>query len=212
MKTKKSVVLVHGLWMNSLVMRYFGWYFRWKKYKVYYFGYPSMRNHLQQNVDKLAELIQRIPPETTSLVGHSLGGILCIEYLRQHEPINIDRCLLLGTPIRGSQIARHMSGKKWGQAMLGNSVNTLTADYSDKLDKRFGIIIGTGSKGLGQLFGPLQSPHDGAVSFHEAVPPDHIKRIVLPTSHSSMLLSRSVARAAVSFCDNGEFPEDIRVR
>lgn len=206
---KEAVVLVHGLWMNRWVMRYLGWQFRRRKIKVYYFGYPSMRNSLQENVTALQEFIATIPQESICLVGHSLGGIICTEYLQQVNAGKVQRCLLLGTPINGSGIAQYMSERKWGQKMLGESASVLTKIHAHKLDKRFGQLIGTGGKGLGQLFGPLRKPHDGAVAYHEADPGGQVQTIVLPVSHSTMLFSKMVARSAIEFCCKGGFPENI---
>ena len=51
----------------------------------------------------------------------------------------------------------------------------------------------------------LPEPNDGIVAVAETVIPGERDRIILPVSHSGMLVSRAVATQAAAFLRNGKF-------
>jgi hypothetical protein len=69
-----------------------------------------------------------------------------------------------------------------------------------------GVIAGSMSVGMGRIVARgLPVPNDGVVTIDEtrlACATDHI---VLPVSHSAMLLSKQVARQTAAFLNNGRF-------
>ncbi len=210
MKNKKTVVLVHGLWMNHWVMMYLGWQFKKNNFQVYYFDYPTVRGDLQQNAISLANFIQSLQLESACLVGHSLGGLVCLEYLSQYKPAQVQSCLLMGVPVHGSQVARSLLKYRIGRFLLGKSASALVAEHGHKLNESTALIIGTGGQGMGRLVCRLRPPHDGAVTYNEAYSGELIKNSVLAVSHTTMLFSKLVAKAAIQFCHHGEFPDDLR--
>ena len=68
-----------------------------------------------------------------------------------------------------------------------------------------GALAGDHSIGLGHLFTSLEGPNDGAVTVAETRIPGLRDHIVLPVSHSGMLLSAEVARQSVAFLGSGAF-------
>jgi len=204
---KPAVILIHGLWMNQWVMRYLGRFFKKAGFTTYYFGYPSRHQSLEANSIALASLIDTLPHKTINLVGHSLGGLICIDYMKRYGSGKIEHCVLLGSPVNGSQVANVMNKYRIGKKLLGICASDLSRSHqSISLDK-IGLVIGTGGKGLGRLISSLPFPNDGAVSFVEAKIKGVERQVLLPTSHSTMLFSRPVADAAVYFCQNGDFCE-----
>ena len=69
-----------------------------------------------------------------------------------------------------------------------------------------GTRVMEGHMTLGMLVAPeLPEPHDGAVAVEETRLPCARDHIVLPVSHSGMLLSQAVAEQAAAFLRDGRF-------
>jgi hypothetical protein len=68
-----------------------------------------------------------------------------------------------------------------------------------------GVIAGDWPLGLGRLVGALDGPHDGAVTVAETRLAGATDHIVLPVSHSAMVLSSAVVRQTVGFLRDGRF-------
>ncbi len=68
-----------------------------------------------------------------------------------------------------------------------------------------GVIAGNWPLGLGRLVGALDGPHDGAVTVAETRLTGATDHIVLPVSHSAMVLSSAVVRQTVGFLRDGRF-------
>ena len=66
--------------------------------------------------------------------------------------------------------------------------------------------FGTGRIGLGRFFAPeLPRPNDGVVSVEETRVPGMRDHVVVPASHTAMLVSAEVARHICVFLDSGKF-------
>ncbi len=68
-----------------------------------------------------------------------------------------------------------------------------------------GIVAGSVAFGLGRLFGALPGVNDGVVSLEETEVEGMAGRVVLPISHSAMLLSARVAAQVAAFLSGGKF-------
>ena len=205
----KAVILIHGLWVNSWSMLYLGRYLASKNFKPYYFKYPSVRSSKQQILALLNKYIDKIPEESLHIVGHSMGGLISLEYLQQENARKIQRCVLLGSPINGSQAADGLFRFKWGKTLLGKNADFLMSNLSFKYPDSMGMIAGTGEKGLGRLFADLEKPHDGAVTVNETKGEGLLHHLTLPVSHSSMLFSRKVAQQVEHFLNTGKFKNEF---
>ena len=67
------------------------------------FSYPSVRGTLDENADALAEFLQREGAEGAHVVGHSLGGVVTLRMLANHEEAPLGRVVCLGSPLTGSR-------------------------------------------------------------------------------------------------------------
>ena len=68
-----------------------------------------------------------------------------------------------------------------------------------------GVIAGTIGIGLGRMVGRLEKPHDGVVTVKETELPGINDHLMLPVSHSGLLLSRRVVKQAAFFLGHGRF-------
>jgi hypothetical protein len=117
----------------------------------------------------------------------------------------------MGTPFQGSYAARALGSHQLGTMALGHSLAEWFACNKPESypGREIGVIAGSNQFGLATFVAPdLPEPNDGAVSVAETELPGACDRIVLPVSHSGMLISRKVADQIASFLGNGHFKHE----
>ncbi|MFO1427368.1 MAG: hypothetical protein U1F11_10455 [Steroidobacteraceae bacterium] len=67
------------------------------------------------------------------------------------------------------------------------------------------MIAGTRPVGLGQFLARFREPNDGTVALRETRLPGTTDHLVLPVSHTGMLLSARVAEQCGQFLRDGRF-------
>jgi pimeloyl-ACP methyl ester carboxylesterase len=200
------IVLVHGLWMNGLVMLPLARRLERCGFAVTRHGYPSVRRGLRENARGLAAACEKSGARL-NLVGHSLGGMLIMTMLREHPQIKVHRVVLIGSPYANSAAAQGMARFATSRGLLGRTIQDWLRQPRPPVPDgvELGVIAGDVSIGLGRLFAHLPRPNDGVVMLDETHVPGAAASIVLHTSHSAMLVSPAVAHAACAFLKNGSF-------
>lgn len=203
-----AVVLVHGLWLAGWCMSLIAAQLRGAGFRTYSFSYPSVGDTLRDNATALRSFSDKVEGGTVHFVGHSLGGVVIRAMLGYCPPPRPGRIVTLGSPHGGSQVARELAHRSWGRNILGASMRDLLhgdIPASDLSKRDIGLIVGERPFGLGRLFADLPKPHDGVVAVNEAHWPGATDEIVMPVSHSGMLLSKTVAQAVCQFLRFGHF-------
>ncbi len=202
----ERIVLVHGLWMNGLTMLPLAWRLERCGFEVTRYGYQSVRLGLRENARRLAAICEK-SGAPLNLVGHSLGGLLIMTMLRDHPQIKVRRVVLLGSPYANSAAAQGMARFATSRGLLGRTIQDWLRQPRPPIPDgvELGVIAGDVSVGLGRLFTRLPRPNDGVVILDETHVPGAADSIVLHTSHTAMLVSPAVARAACAFLKNGSF-------
>lgn len=175
------------------------------------FSYPSMSGCTSDHAQSLLQFARSLEAERMHFVGHSLGGIVILRALEQADDLPPGRAVLLGTPLQGSRAAQGLARLPFGKAMLGPVVQEECVECTPrewKGSREVGIIAGSIGFGLGRLFAKLEAEHDGTVLVEETRLPGAKDHIVLPASHTSMLLSAEVAEQVVHFLREGRFKRD----
>jgi pimeloyl-ACP methyl ester carboxylesterase len=206
-KRTEAVLLLHGLWMNSFAMLYLSRALDDAGFATDALNYHSMRGTLSENVAALAGRVAETAADVVHLVAHSLGGIVALNYLEGAYDRRIGRVVLLGAPVGGSRAARAFADWPGGEWMLGRSIDIWLSDHRPQLDATMcvGAIAGSNPFGLGSVFMDLPGPSDGLVMVEETRLPGMSDHLVLPVSHSGMLMSHEVARQSAVFLRNGRF-------
>lgn len=202
------VVLVHGLWVHGIAMELMRRRVSRAGYRTLAYSYPSMRLTLTENATRFARCLRELSAERVHLVGHSLGGLIVLRTLELAGPLAPGRVVLAGTPFAGSFAARRLKRFRGGSTALGRSLTEWleTPHKKPEPEREIGVIAGSSPFGLGRLIVPdVPRPSDGVVSVEETRLPGMRDHIVLPVSHSGMLVSRSVARQICAFLRNGAF-------
>ena len=197
--TPPPLVLLHGLFMNSWIMRPLGRRLAAAGFAVHYFDYASTRAPVADQAEQLKRFITERQLERPALVGHSLGGLVLRAYLAagaEAGPV-----LTIATPHRGSAVARaarRLVGRAWHHGLDGQL---------PPLPKRFGQIVGLAPLGLGRLLVPLSALNDGTVDYFETAHPCS-DRLVLAGNHTGLLFSAAVAAATLHYLQQGHFMND----
>jgi pimeloyl-ACP methyl ester carboxylesterase len=207
------VVYVHGLWHSggeALLLR------RRLAQDVAAdaraFSYPSVAATATTNARALGEFLTVIRAETLHLVGHSMGGVMIVKLFEEDAAIDArlppGRIVLLGSPLRGSRTAQNLARLPFGRTIMGSSVGEellATRERRWNRPRELGVIAGDLGLGLGRLVGTLGGPSDGTVLIEETQIEGAADRVVLRVSHTGMLFSAAVARAAGAFLKTGRF-------
>ena len=110
---KTAILLVHGYGCNSG----FWW---WLLPRLQAAGHPVDAVSLEPlfgDIDGYAEQISRavnclqaLTGQPVLLVGHSMGGLACLAYLRRYGEDHIGKLITLGSPLRGTETAQLLPG------------------------------------------------------------------------------------------------------
>lgn len=222
MQQKNRVILIHGLHQTAWIMQPLANRLQAAGFDTYQYGYRSMRDGIKTNSSRLNSWLENHhhPDEPIDLVGHSLGGLIIRDFIARYPSWQIGRCVTLGTPHNGSVCADYIW--RLTPAVVGRS-------YLDALDGtvtplpkhiELGVIAGNRPYGLGQLFLQYhnrklrktknappaeQLLHDGTVYIEETKIDAAADHLILPVSHSGMLVDKTVAEQTLHFLQQGQF-------
>ena len=205
--TRETVVVVHGLWLHGFIMSLMARRIARHGYRVRTYSYPTVRFTLTQNVERLARFADGLGCKV-HFVGHSMGGLVALEAARRMAAGVRGRVVMIGPPYVDCFAARCLVRWPGGRAILGRSIVEWISEPRSALlqDCEIGVIAGTGGLGLGRLVARgLPKPHDGVVSLPETHVPGMRDHLVMPVSHTAMIVSSSVVRQTCAFLDRGQF-------
>lgn len=203
----EHIILLHGLWMRSFALGMLHRRLIEQRFRVHRFDYWSVAGTQEQILGRLQAQIAEYAPEPVHLVGHSLGGLLALRVCLDDAELPPGRIVCLGSPLRGSVVARGFAG--WGhggEALLGHN-RALLEQGLERWDGRreVGMIAGRMPIGLGAVLAHIEGEHDGTVAVAETRLPGLTDHCVVETSHTGLLLSAEVARQVAAFLRDGHF-------
>jgi pimeloyl-ACP methyl ester carboxylesterase len=204
-----AVVYVHGLWLSGheafLLRRRLE---KERGYEWHAFGYASTLLTMGEIADALNDYIATLSAPQVHLLGHSLGGIAILRCLERHPQQPPGRVVLMGTPCQPSHAANSLTRFRFGRTMLGPAAGEELLHAHQRRwtqERELGIIAGNQPISLARLMTDFKEPNDGTVAVSETLLPGATAHIVLPVSHTGMLLSARVAHEVGQFFDNGRF-------
>ena len=211
---KPNVLLIHGILMNPLEMRYLGSQLEELDFNVHYVYYQSVLKSPAENASIIQEKIKQLNLTDLHLVGHSLGGVLLMHLFDQMDS-NKDvlppgKVVMLGSPVKGSWVAQKISDWPIVSPLVAKSMpNALSGvDIPEwNTNRDWGMIAGTQGKGLGFLTGGLSQTSDGTVLLEETLHPKQKEHIQVAKSHTALLFSKDVAKLTGRFLKTGTFKE-----
>lgn len=199
-----KILLVHGLlnatsWLRPLAAR-----LRARGFAPELFGYSSLLDGPQRAVPRLVERLRREPVD--ALVGHSLGGLIALEALRDAPELAVPRVVCIGTPLRGSATARGLAARGWSRPLLGRSAGLLQQGLQ-RWDgpAAVGVVAGDIPRGMGRLFCRFEGGSDGTVGLEETRLPGLADHCIVHSSHTGLVFSADAAAQAAHFLRHGRF-------
>ncbi len=219
---KNRIILIHGLHQAPFIMRPMAKRLQAQGFDTHQYGYRSMRDGIKTNSERLNTWLRNNhnPSEPIDLLGHSLGGLLIRDFVAHYPEWQIGRCVTLGTPHNGSvsgdyiwRLLPAIVGKSYEQALDG-TVAPLPKDIE------LGVIAGNKAQGLGQ---PILSyhnrqlrkadssitnellAHDGTVYVKETKLARAADHLIMPVTHTGMLVNKDVAEQAIYYLQHGHF-------
>ncbi len=205
---KPNVLLVHGILMNPLEMRFLGSQLEKSGFKVHYVFYQSVLKTPAENARVIHSKIKKLNLPDLHIVAHSLGGIIVMHLFDQFDDTPEGKVVMLGSPVNGSWIARKVHSWPVISPILARSMpNALSGENVPewKSQRKWGMISGTRNQGLGLLAGGLPDEGDGTVLLKETIHPKQTAQININTSHTGLLFSKEVANLTTRFLNDGDF-------
>lgn len=206
----EAVVFVHGLWMNGLELTWLRRQVAKQGFATAQFSYRTVRRSIDENAARLHDFVLRQSATAVHFVGYSLGGLVTLRLLERYSDIPHGRVVLMGSPVRGSQVAGRLREIGWDGPLLGRSGLHESRDVHWDGRRDLGVIAGTRNIGLGNVIKRLPKPNDGTVALVETDIPGATDKLQLPVTHASMMFSRDVAEAITGFLRQGSFEEGVR--
>lgn len=210
----EMVVLVHGIWMHGLAMQVIGKLLEQEGFRTHRVSYDFLGASPAENAEALCAEIRALGEPAVHLVGHSLGGIVVLHLLHAHPELAIGRVVLLGSPVKGSGVARRVHDNALLRPLLGRSVEGGLLGGAPGHDGRvpLGIVTGIGRFGVSALLYPQEETSDGVVAESETELDNVTERVSVPRSHSALIFSRQCAAHVARFLRTGTFRERAGAR
>lgn len=212
----KKVILIHGYFKNSKDMKDLEKYLIELGYDAISVDLPLTFNEIDIALYKFENIFKNIVDsfekgDRVSLVGHSTGGLIIRRFILDNpEYIDlIDRCILISTPNRGSEVADIVTRYLRISTSIFSTIKSLKTtevENINSIDKKH-IKIGAiaGDKDNLILGRVLSNKNDGRVRI-ESVKYDNLDDfIILPYNHAEIHHKKATAKLVDKFIREGKF-------
>lgn len=199
-----DVLLVHGLLNASWWLWPMARLLRQQGFKPQLFGYSSILEEPSTAIVRLQQQLEITP--VRYVLGHSLGGLIALEALRQNPVSVVDRVVCLGSPLCGSRTASALTHYPVLKLALGCSASLLTQGIADwNGAASVGVVAGDLARGMGRAFADFSEASDGTVAVSETRLPGIADHCLVHASHTGLVLSSAAASQAAHFMRSGKF-------
>lgn len=229
-----TIILIHGLYQNSFIMRTLGKRLEKLHYTVRFFDYATLRKSTSENAHDLLLFLATIQTPY-SIIGHSLGCLVTYHAMQQllkspvntvanrnvkcesgsNSPIIPTAIIAITPPFQGVRIVQYLD-EIHSAFLVGKAKQTLSSQPETicwEHDIPLGVIAGTNNSGpsamlLEKITHKVSEDSlqgDGTVYLDEATIPGAQDFITLPKSHTMILFDPSLPTLCDHFIRFGDF-------
>lgn len=206
------VIVLHGLARSPASMAPLCRRLAQEGFAVHNVGYRSTSAPLDVLARAVREEVEPLVAEAPAvhLVTYSMGGIVARRMLADWRPATLGRVVMIAPPNQGSEVVDALRDRRVVRWLYGPGFGELGTDPCSVPSRLGPVTYQTGVIAGSRVVSPIgwwliPGPSDGTIAIARTRVAGMADHVVLPHSHTFIMLSPRVAAETVHFLRHGRF-------